>query len=93
MDGCRNLLEFLSFFTCISWSCDEYKSCSKSYDLSVHKISALSNLCSQRYEPDTAALFSEKNGIPERWKLNFSTILTSESDFTLNTKVVEREII
>ena len=34
-----------------------------------------------------------KTVIPERWKLNFSTILTTESDFELNTKVVACEII
>ena len=34
-----------------------------------------------------------KTVIPERWKLNFLTILTTESDFELNTKVVAREII
>ena len=34
-----------------------------------------------------------KTAIPERRKLNFLTLLTSESDFELNTKVIACEII
>ena len=38
---------------------DEYQSCYKFYDLPARKISDLSDLGSQSYGQDTAALFSE----------------------------------
>ena len=90
MDGCRNLLEFLSMFTCKSGPCDEYQSYVIIYLLVKFQIYPT---CVAKVIVKIPSLCFLKTAIPERRKLNFLTLLTSESDFELNTKVIACEII